>query len=37
MDNKIKFIIPKKIGEYKIVENIDKKDVLKVLEKFEWD
>ncbi len=35
MDNKIKFIIPKKIGEYKIVENIDKKDVLKVLEKFE--
>ena len=35
MDNKIKFIIPKKIGEYKIVENINKKDVLKVLEKFE--
>ena len=35
MDNKIKFIIPKKIGEYKIVENIDKEKILKVLEKFE--
>jgi len=34
MDNKIKFIIPEKIGKYKIVENIDKDKVLKVLEKF---
>jgi len=35
MDNKIKFIIPEKIGKYKIVENINKEKVLKVLEKFE--
>ena len=34
-DNKIKFIVPEKIGKYKIVENIDKDKVLKVLEKFE--
>ncbi len=34
-DNKIKFIIPEKIGKYKIVENIDKNKVIKVLEKFE--
>ncbi len=34
-DNKIKFIIPEKIGQYKIVENIDKEKILKVLEKFE--
>jgi len=35
MDNKIKFIIPEKIGKYKIIENVDKDKVLKVLEKFE--
>ena len=35
MDNKIKFIIPQTIGKYKIVENLDKEQVLKVLEKFE--
>jgi len=35
MDNKIKFIIPQTIGKYKIVENLDKEKVLKVLEKFE--
>jgi 3-dehydroquinate synthase len=34
LDNKIKFIIPEKIGKYKIVENIDKQTILKVLEKF---
>jgi len=35
MDNKIKFIIPQKIGKYKIIENVNKDKVLKVLEKFE--
>jgi len=35
MDNKIKFIIPEKIGKYKIVEDINKEKILKVLEKFE--
>ena len=34
LDNKIKFIIPEKIGKFKIVENIDKEKILKVLEKF---
>jgi len=34
LDNNIKFIIPEKIGKFKIVENIDKNIVLKVLEKF---
>jgi len=35
MDNKIKFIIPKKIGEYEIVKDLDEKIVKKVLKKFE--
>jgi 3-dehydroquinate synthase len=34
MNNKIKFIIPEHIGKYKIVENIDKDIILKVLRKF---
>ena len=34
MNNKIKFIIPKKIGKYKIVENIDKNTILKILKRF---
>jgi len=34
MDNKIKFIIPEKIGQYKIVENIDEKTVKEVLKEF---
>jgi 3-dehydroquinate synthase len=34
LDNKIKFIIPKKIGEHKIVTDIDKNIILKVLKKF---
>ena len=34
-DNKIKFIIPEKIGQYKIVKDIDKEKVMKVLKKFE--
>jgi len=34
MDNKIKFIIPETIGKFKIVENIDKNIILKVLEQF---
>ncbi|WP_456479489.1 3-dehydroquinate synthase [Nautilia sp.] len=34
LDDKIKFIIPEKIGKYKIVENIDKQTVMKVLKKF---
>jgi 3-dehydroquinate synthase len=33
LDNKIKFIIPEKIGKYTIVENIDKQTIIKVLEK----
>ncbi len=33
-DNKIKFIIPNHIGEYKIVKNIDKEIILNVLRKF---
>jgi len=34
-NNEIKFIIPQKIGKYKIVKNIDKEKIMKVLEKFE--
>ncbi len=34
-DNKIKFIIPEKIGKYKIVKDIPKEKVIKVLKKFE--
>ncbi len=34
-DNKIKFIIPNHIGEYKIINNIDKEIILNVLRKFE--
>jgi len=34
-NNEIKFIIPEKIGKYKIVKNIDKEKVMKVLKKFE--
>jgi 3-dehydroquinate synthase len=34
LDNKIKFIIPEKIGKYKIIENLDKNIILKVLQKF---
>jgi 3-dehydroquinate synthase len=34
MNNKIKFIIPEHIGKYKIVENLDKEIILKVLRKF---
>jgi len=34
-DNKIKFIIPEKIGKYKIVNDIEKEKVMKVLKKFE--
>ena len=34
LDNNIKFIIPEKIGQYKIVKNIDKEKVLNVLRKF---
>ncbi len=33
-DNKIKFIIPEKIGRYKIVKDIEKDKVMKVLKKF---
>jgi len=33
-DNKIKFIIPNHIGEYKIVQNIEKEIILNVLRKF---
>ena len=35
LDNNIKFIIPEKIGQYKIVKNVDKEKVLNVLRKFE--
>jgi len=34
LDNNIKFIIPERIGRYKIVQNIPKETVLKVLQKF---
>ncbi|WP_457563959.1 3-dehydroquinate synthase [Caminibacter pacificus] len=34
-DNKIKFIIPEKIGRYKIVKDLDENLVKKVLKKFE--
>jgi len=34
LENKIKFIIPEKIGKYKIVENIDKGIIMNVLKKF---
>ena len=34
-DNKIKFIIPNHIGEYKIINNIDKEIILNILRKFE--
>ena len=34
LNNKIKFIIPEKIGKFRIVENIDKEKIIKVLEKF---
>jgi 3-dehydroquinate synthase len=34
MDDEIKFIVPNHIGNFKIVKNLDKKTVLKVLEKF---
>ncbi len=34
LNNKIKFIIPEKIGKFKIVENIDKEIIMKVLKKF---
>ena len=34
LNNKLKFIIPEKIEKYKIVENIDKKILLKILRKF---
>ncbi|GAB6074537.1 3-dehydroquinate synthase [Nautilia lithotrophica] len=34
LNNKIKFIIPEKIGKFKIVENIDKEIIMKVLGKF---
>jgi len=34
MNNKIKFIIPEKIGKYKTVENIDKNTILKILKRF---
>ena len=38
LDNKIKFIIPEKIGKYTIVENIDKQTIIKVLEKHKpWE
>jgi len=37
INNTIKFIIPEKIGKYKIVKNIDKKIILKVLRKFNWE
>ncbi len=35
IDNKIKFIIPQSLGKYKIIQNIKKETVLKVLKKFE--
>ncbi|WP_457561021.1 3-dehydroquinate synthase [Caminibacter sp.] len=35
LDNSIKFIIPEKIGQYKIVKNVDKEKVINVLRKFE--
>ena len=35
MDNNIKFILPKGIGNFEIVKNIDKKTVLKILKKFQ--
>jgi len=34
LNNKLKFIIPEKIGKYKIVENIDKQTLFKILRKF---
>jgi len=34
LNNSIKFIIPEKIGQYKIVKDIDKEKVLNVLRKF---
>jgi 3-dehydroquinate synthase len=34
INNKIKFIIPEHIGKYKIIENLDKELILKVLRKF---
>jgi 3-dehydroquinate synthase len=34
INNKIKFIIPEYIGKYKIIENLDKELILKVLRKF---
>ena len=34
MNNKIKFIIPEKIGKYKIVKNIDEKIIKNVLKEF---
>jgi len=37
IDNNIKFIIPEKIGKYKIVKNVDKEKVINILRKFEWD
>jgi len=35
LDNNIKFILPNGIGNYKIVQNIDKEIVLDVLKKFQ--
>jgi len=36
-NNEIKFIIPKKIGKYKIVKNIDEKIIKEVLKEFQWN
>jgi len=34
LNNKLKFIIPQKIGKYKIIENVDKKTLFEVLREF---
>jgi len=36
-NNEIKFIIPEKIGKYKIVKNIDEKIIKEVLKEFQWN
>ena len=35
LNNEIKFIIPEKIGKYKIIKNIDEKIIKKVLKEFQ--
>jgi 3-dehydroquinate synthase len=33
-DNKLKFIVPNHIGNFKILKDVDKKTLMNVLEKF---